>query len=43
MIQKATKTRRLVGIVPVYIKGNSYGEFIFDQSFVNAAYQMRMQ
>jgi hypothetical protein len=30
---------RLVGAVPLYLKNNSYGEFIFDWSWANAAHR----
>jgi predicted N-acyltransferase len=30
---------RLCGAVPLYLKGNSYGEFIFDWSWANAAHR----
>ncbi|HVZ73618.1 MAG TPA: GNAT family N-acetyltransferase [Polyangia bacterium] len=31
------KTKRLVGAVPLYLKSNSYGEFIFDWGWADAA------
>jgi uncharacterized protein len=31
--------RALVGLVPLYLKTNSYGEFIFDWSWANAAHR----
>jgi predicted N-acyltransferase len=33
---------RLVGAVPLYLKTNSYGEFIFDWSWANAAHRGRI-
>jgi len=30
---------RLVGAVPLYLKSNSYGEFIFDWGWANAAHR----
>jgi predicted N-acyltransferase len=34
---------RLVGAVPLYLKTNSYGEFIFDWSWANAAHRSGIQ
>ena len=31
--------KRLVGAVPLYLKTNSYGEFIFDWSWADAAHR----
>jgi predicted N-acyltransferase len=31
---------RLIGAAPMYVKGHSYGEYIFDWSWANAAQQM---
>jgi uncharacterized protein len=33
---------RLVGAVPLYLKSHSYGEFIFDWSWANAAHRARI-
>jgi uncharacterized protein len=33
------EAKRLVGAVPLYLKTNSYGEFIFDWSWANAAHR----
>ncbi|HLK89356.1 MAG TPA: GNAT family N-acetyltransferase [Polyangia bacterium] len=35
----AREAGRLVGAVPLYLKTNSYGEFIFDWSWANAAHR----
>jgi predicted N-acyltransferase len=35
----AREGRRLVGAVPLYLKTNSYGEFIFDWGWANAAHR----
>jgi predicted N-acyltransferase len=35
----ARQAGRLVGAVPLYLKSNSYGEFIFDWSWANAAHR----
>jgi predicted N-acyltransferase len=35
----AHEGRRLVGAVPLYLKDNSYGEFIFDWAWANGAHR----
>lgn len=35
--------QQIIGFVPLYIKGNSLGEFIFDQQFAEAAYDSGIQ
>lgn len=35
--------QRLVAACPLYVKGNSYGEYIFDWSWANAAHQMGVE
>ncbi|KEF40915.1 MAG: hypothetical protein ER33_14500 [Cyanobium sp. CACIAM 14] len=34
---------RLVGLAPLYLKGHSYGEFVFDQSFAQLAGQLGLR
>ena len=34
---------RLVGVAPLYLKGHSYGEFVFDQSFAQLAGQLGLR
>ena len=39
----AREGQRLVGAVPLYLKTNSYGEFIFDWGWANAAHRSGVQ
>ena len=34
---------RLIGVAPLYLKGHSYGEFVFDQSFAQLAGQLGLR
>ena len=34
---------RLVAVAPLYLKGHSYGEFVFDQSFAQLAGQLQLR
>jgi predicted N-acyltransferase len=34
---------RLIAAAPLYIKGHSYGEFVFDQEWANLAYRLGVQ
>ncbi len=37
------RDNRLVAFAPLYLKGHSYGEFVFDQSFANLAQQLGLR
>ena len=34
------KDKKLVAAAPLYIKGHSYGEFVFDSQWANLAYRL---
>lgn len=36
------RDERLVAVAPLYLKGHSYGEFVFDQSFAQLAGQLQL-
>jgi predicted N-acyltransferase len=36
------RDRRLVAVAPLYLKGHSYGEFVFDQSLAHLAEQLQL-
>jgi hypothetical protein len=37
------RDRQLLAAAPLYIKGHSYGEFVFDQEWANLAYRLGVQ
>ncbi len=37
------KDKQLIAAAPLYIKGHSYGEFVFDQQWADLAYNLRVQ
>lgn len=37
------RDRRLIGAAPLYIKGHSYGEFVFDQQWADLSYRLGIQ